>query len=500
MMNKTTESKPSNEQETLELYQQIAESSTVRTTLATANHHWFFRIYFAHYITCSSAPFHKEMFHITQSEDIKHATIVAFRGSGKSTIVNTSYPIWSILGQQQKKFVLIVGRTQHQARQHMKNIKKELETNKLLKQDFGAVHNKSKEWSNNTLVFPKQQARIMAVSMQEGVRGVRHMENRPDLIICDDIEDLASVKTRDQRDKTYKWLTGEVIPAGNLNTKVMIIGNLLHRDSLIMRFKKQIEAGKIDGIYRKYPLLDENGSITWTGKYPDELSLEVERKKTGDEVAWQREYMLNIVPDSEQVIHERWLQFYDEIPWKELKDHQFRCFAAVDLAISQKETADYTAMVCAAVFRKGKDRRIYILANVVNDRISFLDTASKIEDQYKMLLNHQNGMKTETRPTIFIEDVGYQSALIEEMQRRKVNVEGVRPASNDKRSRLASVSDLVEGGEVYFPNALRNDYLIDQLVNFGSEEHDDLADAFAYCLIGIKDKFKHMRDFYFETF
>jgi len=116
-----------------------------------------------------------------------------------------------------------------------------------------------------------------------------------------------------------------------------------------------------------------------------------------------------------------------------------------------------------------------------------------------MLLNYKNGMKAGSKPTIFIEDVGYQSALIEEMQRRKVNVEGIRPASNDKRSRLASVSDLVEGGEVYFPEKLSDHYLIDQLIRFGSEEHDDLADAFAYCLIGIKDKFKHMRDFYFEV-
>jgi len=483
-----------------DIINEITYSRAFRTQLAEANHHWFFRIYFAHYITCPSAPFHKEMFHITQSDDIKHATIVAFRGSGKSTIVNTSYPIWSILGQQQKKFVLIVGRTQHQARQHMKNIKKELETNKLLKQDFGSVHNKSKEWSNNTLVFPKQQARIMAVSMQEGVRGVRHMENRPDLIICDDIEDLASVKTRDQRDKTYKWLTGEVIPAGNLNTKVMIIGNLLHRDSLIMRFKKQIETGKMDGLYRKYSLIDYSGNITWTGKYPDISSLEKERKKTGDEVAWQREYMLNIVPDSEQVIHESWLQFYDNIPWDELKNYQYRCFAAVDLAISQKETADYTAMVSAAVFRKGEDRRIYILPNIINKRLSFLETTNVIEQQYNILLNEQNGTKAGRKPLIFIEETGYQSSQTEVLQQRKVNAEGIRPASNDKRSRLSSISDLVEGGEVYFPNALRNHYLIDQLVNFGSEEHDDLADAFAYCLIGIKDKFKHMRDFYFETF
>jgi len=69
------------------------------------------------------------MFRITENEDIVTAVIVAFRGSSKSTVFTLSYSLWSILGKQNKKFVVITSQTQRQARQQLINIKKELENN-----------------------------------------------------------------------------------------------------------------------------------------------------------------------------------------------------------------------------------------------------------------------------------------------------------------------------------------------------------------------------------
>ena len=77
------------------------------------------------------------MFQHTQS--FKNLVIVAFRGSGKSTIMNMSLPLWAIMGKLQCKYVLIVGLTQEQAKQHLKNIKHELETNERLKKDLGTI-------------------------------------------------------------------------------------------------------------------------------------------------------------------------------------------------------------------------------------------------------------------------------------------------------------------------------------------------------------------------
>ena len=54
------------------------------------------------------APFHNEMFKLAEDQNIKVLVVMAFRGSAKSTILNLAYILWSILGVQQKKFVVII--------------------------------------------------------------------------------------------------------------------------------------------------------------------------------------------------------------------------------------------------------------------------------------------------------------------------------------------------------------------------------------------------------
>ena len=278
----------------------------IRTAITRQSHFMFFHFYFAHYVTYETAPFQRELFHFTEREDIKNLFVVAFRGSGKSTLLTTSYPIWAILGEQQKKFVLILCQTRSQAKQHMMNLKRELESNDLLKNDLGPFQEENDEWGASSLVFSRLNARITAASTEQSIRGLRHNQHRPDLIIGDDVEDLASTKTREGRNKTYQWLTGEVIPAGDKNTRLLIVGNLLHEDSLLMRIKEDVEKQRIDGVFREYPLIRE-GAILWPGKYPSLEDIEVEKRKAGNEFAWEREYMLRIVPDEDQAIHREWI-------------------------------------------------------------------------------------------------------------------------------------------------------------------------------------------------
>jgi len=99
---------------------------------------------------------------------------------------------------------IIVSLTQSQARLILSNIKEELEKNKLLIHDFGPFVTPDDEWRWNSLVISQFQTRIIAVSANESIRGFRHLASRPDLIICDDIEDLNSIKTQDGRDKTFR--------------------------------------------------------------------------------------------------------------------------------------------------------------------------------------------------------------------------------------------------------------------------------------------------------
>jgi len=332
-----------------DIIQQIVNVRDIRLAATYGSHYLFFHTYLSHYVKYPTAEFQRDIFRITEDESIKHAVIVAFRDSAKSTIVNLSYPIWSIIGKPQKKFVLILGQTQNQARRHLNNIKREFEGNAVLSRELGPFEEKDGEWGSVSLEIPKFGARITAASSEQSIRGIRHGEHRPDLIILDDVEDSNSAKTLEGRDKTYNWLMSEIIPAGDRDTKIMVIGNLLHEDSLLMRLKDNIEAGRMDGIYRAYPLINKSNEILWPGKFRNMEDVEEMHKMISSEVAWQREIMLRIIPDDGQVIQAEWIQLYDQLP--EGKPNYI--VVGVDLAISQKTTADCTAMVTGYVYGSG---------------------------------------------------------------------------------------------------------------------------------------------------
>lgn len=456
--------------------QEIRESRPVRRRLAKNSHLWFFSIYLSRYMKYGFAPFHYQIFHITENEDLKIAVLVAFRGSGKSTLMTLSYVLWSILGKQKRKFVLILSQTQNQARLHLTNIKNELENNELLKADIGPFEEVSDEWGANSIVLSYHNARIMVASSEQSIRGIRHGENRPDLVICDDIEDLASVKNKDGRDKTYNWFSGEVLPIGDKESKIVIVGNLLHEDSLLMRLKNSIENGSLNAKFFAYPLLDDKDTIAWHAKFKNMEQIEELKKKQVSDSAWYREYLLRIISDTDRLVHPEWIHYYDELPSE--KNNNFRYTATgIDLAISDKDSADFTAMVSAKIFGYDDEFRAYILPHPVNERMDFpktFDTAKNLSEAL--------GGGDYTK--LFIEDVGYQKSLVQHLEDNNIPAEGVTVGSQDKRSRLALVTHLIKQGKILFPRK-GCETLILQLTSFGVEKHDDLADAFSLLAIKI---------------
>lgn len=441
-----------------------------RVALARRNHYWFFHIYLKHFVKYPTASFQREIFNLTQFEPKNPAVITAFRGSAKSTIANLSNAIWAMIGIKQTKFVVILSQTQSQAKLHLANIKRELETNELLISDFGPFEMPDNQWSADSLVLPRFGCRIMAASYEQSIRGLRHGQHRPDLIICDDVEDSNSVKTKEGRDKTYNWLTSEVIPAGDTGTKIIIVGNILHEDSLMTRLKDEILHGKRTGIYREYPIIDDRGKISWRGKFPDIKSVDKLKNEIGSDIAWHREYLLHVISDSDRVIHPDWIKCYDKLPVSPRYGAM-----GVDLAISKENSADYTAIVSVLVAGWSNEKddpvRIYVLPNPINQRLDFSESAEMIKAGARQLPSDHD-------PYVYVEDFGYQKAMLQMLDLDRCKVKAPAVKAGDKRTRLALTSHLIKTGTVLFPKHGCEE-LINQLVNFATEKHDDLADAFA---------------------
>ena len=144
---------------------------------------------------------------------------------------------------------------------------------------FGPFEEPDDEWRNVSLVIPKYNARIMVVSADQSIRGIRHNEHRPDLIIGDDVEDVASAKTYEQREKLERWFASEIVPVGDFGTKIVFVGNVVNEDGLMFRLRDRIQSGEIHGSYHAFPII-ENGRPTWAGKFPSIRHVQDLKKKS----------------------------------------------------------------------------------------------------------------------------------------------------------------------------------------------------------------------------
>ena len=434
----------------------------------------FCLVYLSHYLGIAPADFHPELLDILGNPDERMIEILGFRGSAKSTFGSLALPLWAALEYPEKyPFIIPIADTSIQAGTNIYNIKTELENNSLIKQDYGEITGEmvedwslesEEEWQAKNMLLSTG-VRILARSRGQKVRGLRHKEHRPKLVIVDDPEDLEWVRSKENRDKTERWLRGEVIPAIDESSgRLIVIGNQLHTDALMSRLKK-------DKIFKhlEYPLVKADGTCVWKAKYPTQTALDIQRDKVGVN-AYLREYLLKVVPEEGADIRDEWIRYYDETP-PEMQTGLSG--TGVDLAISKKETADYTAMVSGVSFIKEGIPKIHIKPNPLNARLSFHET---METAKAMAVANPFSM-------FFVESVAYQKAAIEEMERALLPVIAMS-AGADKRARLRAVAVYIQNGTVVFPRTGCEDLII-QLLGFGVEEHDDLVDALVYLILGL---------------
>jgi phage terminase large subunit-like protein len=165
--------------------EKLLKTPETRLEIVERNPLMFFATYFNQYMEFPMAKMHYEMFKLSAETDCPLTIVSAFRESAKSTILNQSYALWSVFGVQKKKFIVIVSQTEALAKSHFQNIKRALENNAQLRNDLGPWE--EEQWNSGSLVLKRYNARIVAMSVGQSIRGLRHDENRPDLIICDDV-------------------------------------------------------------------------------------------------------------------------------------------------------------------------------------------------------------------------------------------------------------------------------------------------------------------------
>lgn len=119
-----------------------------------------------------------------------------------------------------------------QAEGFLDNIRVEFEENTAILEDFGSLA--GSVWRSNVLVT-KTNIKIEAIGSGKKIRGRKHRNWRPDLIILDDVENDENVRTPEQRKKLKDWFDKAVSKSGDDYTDIVYIGTLLHYDSLLAK-------------------------------------------------------------------------------------------------------------------------------------------------------------------------------------------------------------------------------------------------------------------------
>jgi len=174
----------------------------------------FSLVYLTGYFTDPPATFHPELVHALESKTDRRLLVIGFRGSGKSTFGSLALPLWAALEYpEQYPFIILVADSSRQATLNISAIKSELENNLLIKQDYGEIKgnviedfslkSEGEEWQKQNLVLSNG-VRILARSRGQKVRGLRHLQHRPKLVVVDDPEDGEWVRTKENRDKTAR--------------------------------------------------------------------------------------------------------------------------------------------------------------------------------------------------------------------------------------------------------------------------------------------------------
>ena len=218
------------------------KAQQARTQRAHKDFEFFCRTYFPHYIEHSNSLLHDYLYRAlpklidTQREETQ--AVAAPRGEAKSTIANQLLSLWSVITGR-RHYIVIIMDSYDQAAIMLEMIKAELEANPRLEMDYPKIVGIGKVWKEGTIIT-RNKIKVEVFGSGKRIRGRRHGPHRPDLVICDDLENDENVQSPAQRDKLQRWFSRSVLKLGAAGGSCvyLIIGTILHYDSLLSRTLK----------------------------------------------------------------------------------------------------------------------------------------------------------------------------------------------------------------------------------------------------------------------
>ena len=378
--------------------------------------------------------------------------VKAFRGSAKST--NTCYVALHRGEHPDSHYTLVMSDTAAQAESLIADISDMLRESNLR---YTVIRDVAGEIE---LLIKGKRYFIVGKGAGSSMRGIKRGRKRPDLIILDDIVNDELVMNRLRIARLNRWFYKALLPSLDPDGDIYAVGTPLSQGDLFMHLCSLHNTIEI-------PLDDE----VWPDRFSPKwiARKKAEYTRAGMLLAYKQEFELVLADSENQLFDMNKVQFIneDDIP------NDLTWFMTADLAFSEKDSADYSALICIGLDAKG---RWYVyphqgrwkpsetagqILELVN-RFSILDVYIEGGSSYMAVIEHLEALRLQ-----------YQSYF---------NVIEMSHLGKSKISRISALEPVVSADRlIVVDNGDSGEQLVDQMELTTGEgcaaSHDDLLDA-----------------------
>lgn len=288
--------------------------------------------------------FHRKAWELYASPD-KQAMVIAPRDHAKSTGLTFDYILAEVLFRT-SRYVILIGSTEDKAAEQLSNISEELETNEDLRREFGIRAFESQTKTEIIVVHDDgHRFRILARGAEQKIRGAMWGGMRPDLIVCDDMEDDEQVENKDRRAKFRRWFFRAAKQALSKRGRIRVHGTILHDDALLSRLRKNKMWKHL--FFKAHKSYNDFSDLLWPERWTaqDLRDRQKEFEEDDDAAGYSQEF-LNTPLDGNQ----KYLRSGDFIAMTEFdKECKKKYYCGVDFAFSKKTTANHTSFTVGGV-------------------------------------------------------------------------------------------------------------------------------------------------------
>lgn len=486
-------------------------------------------------ITCyDEAPeFHREICGLMDDVSNVHTNDkvaeAAPRSHAKSTYLSKAFPIREIV-YRKRMYAILISETPTVSSANLDWIALQLKSNAKLRADFGPLLSPKQQenpkdnssefiaWEPREDGTKKMVTKVEAASTGQALRGRNWNGVRPDLIICDDLEDArpgGNASTPELRRKLKDWFTQTVVPLGDpkgKKTAFVYMGTTVHHEALLVDvlynrsdFKSRVYRAVIEWpermdlweacrlVYKDPDRpkeervsdaralyesnredMDRGSVVLWPEAQP--LWKLMTWKWDNGTKAFNTEYMNNPVDEESMIFNPDKFEYWDgkEI---EFSSREFDFFMGVDFAMG-KTRGDYSAIVTVA---KNRDTGAIYVVDAYGERVHpdvFLKVIVK-----KVMSFQPTSIAAEAQAAqeFFVQKLkeslhkaGYPShSRVKEVHQR-----------TRKDLRIEALLPDIESGTIIFSR--KHSLLLEQFELYGSGSHDDLPDALTMAIDASK--------------